>query len=358
LRLRDRDAIVTKEGLIFRVFGHSHPSNAHICDVEYAPAKLFLSDNPKAPRIKNDQVFYKFYEDEGWKLVRKNFQKYLIFHAMLRKKTLGVNNEDVREVRKPREKLERLIGTKTRDELVDALQTVLNLVTSSSGLSTTDFGVFGSILHGFHHPRLSDIDFTVYGREKINILCKTLQDFYSVKSSAITNEFTVTNAVEGKKWRFKNLNPKEFLWHQRRKLIYALFNDAKSGRAIKIEFEPVKDWNEIVNDYDPETSITQQGWVKMLARITKGDEAFFIPSIYGIEPLEIIEGPKNAYNATRIVSYVEEFRMQAGRDETVYVEGNLEELISRKRSCHQIALTYCPRYYEQVLKVALFADLC
>jgi hypothetical protein len=30
----------------------------------------------------------------------------------------------------------------------------------------------------------------------------------------------------------------------------------------------------------------------------------------------------------------------------------LEEAVSPKGSFHQITLTYCPRYYEQVLKVA------
>jgi hypothetical protein len=48
---------------------------------------------------------------------------------------------------------------------------------------------------------------------------------------------------------------------------------------------------------------------------------------------------------------MEEFRMQARRDETVYVEGNLEEVITPEERLTQISLTYCPRYYEQVLKV-------
>ena len=40
------------------------------------------------------------------------------------------------------------------------------------------------------------------------------------------------------------------------------------------------------------------------------------------------------------------------KDETVIVEGNLEQVVSPKNTWHQIALTYCPRYYEQMLKVA------
>jgi len=40
LRLRDRDAITTKEGLIFRVYGYTHPLDGFVCDLEYAPAEF------------------------------------------------------------------------------------------------------------------------------------------------------------------------------------------------------------------------------------------------------------------------------------------------------------------------------
>ena len=56
------------------------------------------------------------------------------------------------------------------------------------------------------------------------------------------------------------------------------------------------------------------------------DEAPFIPSIYGIEPLEVFAGPKEALEAKRVFSYMEEFRQQVQKDETVIVEGNLEEV--------------------------------
>jgi predicted nucleotidyltransferase len=90
----------------------------------------------------------------------------------------------------------------------------------------------------------------------------------------------------------------------------------------------------------------------MLARITEDYDAPFIPSIYSIEPLRVSEGAKEAHETKRIVSYLEEFRMQAQKGEIVYVEGNLEEVTTSTGSFYQVALTYCPRYYEQVLKVA------
>jgi len=351
LRLRDRDAIITKEGLIFRVFGYSHPSNAYICDVEYAPAEIFKSSNPKAFRSKGQRVFYKFYEDEGWKFIQNNFSQYTVFHKMLCKKVVGVNHLDIVKVRKPSEELGKLIEIEPKDELFTALQSVLEFTTQRASLSTNDFGVFGSMLHNFYHPKFSDIDLIIYGKEKTVKLCETLQELYKDAYSLLKNEFKSDEPIKGKRWRFRKYGPKEYLWHQRRKMIYALFSNQKSRRIVKTEFEPVKDWGEISNEYDSETKIVQRGWVKMFARIVEDQDAPFIPSVYGIEPIDVLYGTNGAIEAKRIVSFMEEFRMQARKDEKVYVEGNLEEVITPKGSFYQLTLTYCPKYYEQVLKV-------
>jgi predicted nucleotidyltransferase len=351
LKLRDRDAMITEEGLIFRVFGYSHPSNAYICDAEYAPAEVFKSDDPRAFRNKGQNVFFKFYEDEGWKFIQNNFPQYTFFHEMLRKNVIGVNHSNIVKVRKPDEELSKLIETEPKDELVTALQKVLEFTTQRSRLSTKNFGVFGSVFHGFHHPKFSDIDLIIYGRKNVVRLYETLQELCRDNSSPLKNEFETDESVEGKRWKFQNYNPKEYVWHQRRKMIYALFDDEKSGRIIKTEFEPVKGMEEISDAYDSQKRIVQRGWTKMTARVKEDRDAPFIPSIYGIEPLEVLSGTRNGIQARRVISYVEEFRMQARKDEAIYVEGNLEEVMTPKGNFHQVALTYCARYYEQVLKV-------
>jgi predicted nucleotidyltransferase len=351
LRLRDRDAIITKEGLIFRVFGYSHPLEAYICDVEYAPAEIFKSDNPKAFRSQGQRVFYKFYEDEGLKFVKKYNPQYLIFHNILRKEVVGIYNSDIVKVKRPDEKLREIMKTGPRDELIAALHEVLEFVVHRSSLSKEDFGVFGSLLHDFYHPKFSDLDCVIYGREKATKLRETLQELYEDRRSPLKNEFENNESIMGKRWRFQNYNPEEFVWHQQRKMIYALFDDGKSGRIIKTEFEPVKDWEEITCEDFSDVKIVQKGWVKMFARITEDKDAPFIPSVYGITPLTVSHGVKGAKEATRIVSYMEEFRLQAKEGEKAYVEGNLEEVATPDGSFYQVTLTYCPRYYEQVLKV-------
>ena len=351
LRLRDRDAIITKQGLIFRVLGYSHPPSAFVCDAEYASRKIFTSMDPRSPRGQDQKTFFKFYEDEGYKLIQKTYPQYLIKHEMLGKPVVGVCQKDVFKVRKPERKLQQIIGKTRPDELTEAMKSSLAIVLKATGLRSSDFGVFGSMLHDFHNPRFSDIDLVIYGKEHLAKLRNVLQAFYESADSPFENEFETDRSIAGKKWRFRNLSPEEYLWHQRRKLIYALFKGSRTGRTIKTEFEPVKAWNEITNDYDAKTRIVPRGWSRILARVVDDDDSPFIPSIYGVEPLEIIGGPKQALEARRVVSYLEEFRLQAKEGETVEIAGNLEEVKEPRGRFYQMILTYCPRYYEQALKV-------
>jgi len=349
LRLRDRDAIITEEGLIFRVYGYFHPPEAYVCDVEYAPSTLFRSHDPRALRVKGSKVYYKFYGDEGLRFAREKYPRYTIFYEPLQERLVGVHKLYIGKTRKPDERFAQLMVKPPKDLLLNALHKVFKTVADRSGLSEGAFGVFGSLLHGFYHPKFSDLDFTIYGRTKLDRLSETLGELYR-GGSPLQNEFASEDAIKGKPWRILNYSPKEYLWHQRRKMIYALFADEESGRVIKTEFEPVKGWDEICNEYSPDARIMKKGWIKALARITEDYDAPFIPSIYQIEIMKLLEGPR-VWDTQRVISYLEEFRMQAKRDEEVYVEGNLEQVITSKGAFHQITLTYGPRYYEQVLKV-------
>ena len=352
-KLRDRDAIVTREGLIFRVLGYMHPPEGYICDLEYAPSGIFRSNNPKAPRGFGKKVFYKFYGDEGWSFIRRRFPHHMILFKPLGKKILGVKCRNIVEVRKPEEVLRKIINLKPKDELLKILQRILKIIVDSNGLSPHNFGVFGSILHGFHNPNFSDIDLIIYGKDNLRRLRSILREIYADKSFPLSNEFENKNLVSQimrKTWHFKNLSPKEFIWHQKRKLIYGVFHENSSKRMIKIEFEPVKSWSEIHNEYEDLENITWKGWIKALLKVRDDSEGAYMPSIYYVEPLEIIKGPK-VDDILRVVSYLEEFRMQCLKDEVIFVEGNLEMVKTRDETFHQITLTYGPRYYEQVLKV-------
>lgn len=347
-RLRDRDAIVTGEGLLFRVYGYMHPPNAYVCDPEYAPEGVFVSAQPRALRkgLDQEQIFYKFFSDEGLRFIERNYPRYTVPYAPLQRSLVGVRVQDIREAWEPTGKFMQLVQHDPKDALVEELRSLWRVLKTRARMSMNDFGVFGSLLHGFYHPMYSDLDFTVYGGKQLQTLREMLEETYGEKDSKLGNEFVSEDVVKGKMWHFKNYSLKEYVWHQRRKLIYAVFKG--KTRPIKTEFEPVKRWEEIHNEYNPEQRITRIDWIKAKARITENKDAPFMPSIYGVELLQ----SDQPYDVRRILSYVEEFRMQAEKDETVTVEGNLEKVTAPDDSFYQITLTHGPRYYEQVLKLS------
>jgi len=342
LKLRDRDYIVGLNGLVFRVLGYTHPADGYVCDLEYVPAALYKSRNPRAPRGYPEVVYYKLYGDEPFRLVKGMFPEYMVYYKPLARKLPGVPRKLIREVRLPSDGLRNLVED-CEDELVDMLRTVLDKVVEVSGLKLGDFGVFGSLLLGFHHPKLSDLDFVIYGSDNLRELRDCLKDLYMERF--MVNEFEKPLRLN---WRFTEYPYKLFLIHQRRKLIYGIYKPSSSVRPVKVEFEPVKSWDEIVNKYDIIDRVIRLGWIKAVLKVLDDSEAAFMPSIYGVELEEVVKGPK-VDSVERVVSYVEEYRLQAFRDERIYVEGWLERVQSRDKIFHQITLTYGPRYYDQTL---------
>lgn len=349
MELRDRDYIITEDGFIFRVYGYIHPESAYVCDPEYATPEVFMSKNPRACRGKKELCYCKFFSDEGMKLILQRYPKYSVFFWPLQKCVVGVNIKDITKICKPEEGLQLLLAKNPHDVLLKAMNNLLEIVSFSSGLSKSSFGVFGSLLHGFYHPNFSDLDFTIYGRDNLYRLCEALEELYN-EDKGLRNEFNSILAVSGKDWKFINYSLKEYLWHQRRKMIYAYFESKSAKRVIKVEFEPIRAWNEITNEYSPFTRISHVGWIKAIVEITDDKDAPFIPSIYQINVKKVLEGPK-VDDIIRIFSYLEEFRMQAKKGEQVQVEGNVERVVNGTNVFHQITLSYGSRYYEQTLKV-------
>ncbi len=351
-RTRDRDSPVTSEGLIFRVYGYSHPRRSCVCDLEYAPEEIYSTDDHRSIRQSSSRRYYKFYVDGGLRFVAKNYPQYQVFSDPLQRRLVGLTSDQVVELRKPEEKLANLLkeNSPRRDKLMRALQEVLDTIMNHSKLHLHDFGVFGSILHDFYHPDFSDLDLIVYGKRNLRSLRETLQDLYGTKSPNIVNEFDDWKKwAKGRHWFFRNISVDEFCKCCRRKLIYGVYGPANAGRDYKVEFEPVKDWSEINEKYDPNSRIRRLGWVSAIAEITDDSDSFFIPSVYTIEMRRLMKGPSIG-PIEKIVSFVEEFRGQAEAGQEVIVKGNLEEVEDSKGKHYQITLTRTSDYYEQVLK--------
>ncbi len=344
---RDRDSPVTPEGLIFRAYGYDHPPDACFCDLEYAPETIYETDNPRALRNGGSTKYYKFYFDGGLKFISEHYSQYQIYNKSLERLLVGVQKNQISRVVRPDDQLQVLMSTEG-DPLIETLKEVLNLIIESSTLGLEDFGVFGSLAHSFHNPLYSDIDLIIYGKREMEELRATLFELF--EDGVLTNEFEDwTTDMPPVHWNFTRYSKKEYGRYQKRKLLYATYSSEKLGRVIKIEFEPVRRWNEIQNEYQKTTLIENSGRVEAVVRVVSDDETGFMPSIYPVE-LEKIDRHIDPHDLIRVVSYVEEFRLQIEEGETALVRGDLERVETTAGQFHQIVLSYGDDYFDQVLK--------
>jgi predicted nucleotidyltransferase len=347
VRFRDRDAPITDDDLIFRTYGYDHPPGSCFCDLEYAPETLYRSDDPRAVRDGLPKKHYKFYFDGGLKFALARDPPYKILHKPLGVEMVGVDGSRISRVVRPQQRLQELMETES-DPLTEACEEVLSLVTDGSSLKRRDFGVFGSLAHGFHNPRYSDIDLIVYGRKQLSELRETLVELYG--DGNLRNEFEDWSPRDPPAhWNFTHYSKEEYGLSQLRKGIYTTYDSKDLNRRVKVEFEPVRRWDEVTNAYGAINRITSLGRVEATGEILAGDEGGFMPSVYPVRLLEI-SNDIDCGDVLRIVSYVEEFRLQLKAGETALIRGNLERVERKDRVFHQITLSYGEDYYDQVLK--------
>jgi predicted nucleotidyltransferase len=347
MRFRDRDAPVTPEGLIFRTYGYDHPPDSCFCDLEYASESTYKTDNPKAIRTGRSTNFYKFYLDGGLRFAMKHEPPYVLFHEPMGQEMVGVKAEQLSGVMRPDERLKELLDEED-DPLVETARDVLDLVLERSSLRLHDFGVFGSLAHGFYHTQYSDVDLIVYGVEQLKELRSTLVELYG--EGSMMNEFdTWTPEDPPQHWNFTDYKKAEYGGYQRRKLIYARYPSSKLGRTVNVEFEPVRRWDEIRNEYLTTERIEQLGRVEAVGEVLSDDEGGFMPSVYPVE-LHEVSCDVDPGIIGRVVSYVKEYRLQLIEGETTLIKGNLERVLTEDGEFHQITLSYGPDYFGQVLK--------
>ena len=355
---RDRDYLITKEGIIFRVYGYIHPSDQCVCDVEYAPESIYYSNNPRAIRYlclddgnMRENRFFKFYFDGGLRFVQQKYPQYQIYYKPLDSKLVGLETDQIYRKIEPQEELQEILNSELNDSLLKTMNHILEIILESSSLKVSDFGVFGSICLDFYHVKYSDIDFIIYGRKELKELRNTLLDIYMSKDLNIYNEFENIDLSSFIKtsWKFENYSLKDYVENEKSKLIYSVIDSPFSDRTIKIEFEPVKKISEINNEYDDIVSIENQGWTELTAKILDDSDAFYLQSIYKIAVLDVLIGKRR--EVQQICNYLEEFRGIAQKDDIILVKGNLERVICNNSEYFQVTLSYgVKNHSKQVLK--------
>ena len=159
---RDRDHLLTRDGLYFTVVGNIHPQDRIIAYLKYFPKSSKKDKNNLIRTIKQYNIPNLI---ESIKIVEKNYPHYLCQLENYDFKFPSVPIIDIKKHFIPEEKLSDLLVSSDLDSLSQKALYLTKILSKESEISINDFGITGSILLGIHDPNLSDIDITVYGKE-------------------------------------------------------------------------------------------------------------------------------------------------------------------------------------------------
>lgn len=319
----DRDFIKTNEGFFFCVVGAVHPPKRVVSYIKYVPSEsgIWGTGGEKFSRILQKYTIPNLLQTFNY--LEQNYPHY-IFHSSADSITItAVPYENVKKHCKPEQKLAQLRQGNQLDSLQAKLVRFTRFLEQTSGVSKEMFGVTGSLLLDIHNPNFSDIDITVYG----------VKNSWALKDAITkTGADTPMKRLSGKAlkdWCIKKaqhypLTPAEALTLYERKWNLGLFE----GTWVSIH--PIKLEKEVTKKYGQQT-YKPCGQVIIRAVVNDNMESHFLPAVYQIKDVNILDGPHHD-PITEVVSFETLYDSLAENGETIQVKGKLEKVTEKQSS--------------------------
>jgi predicted nucleotidyltransferase len=281
----DRDFIKTVDGFYSCVVGYIHPPDRVISYIKYIPASggRWGRGEKRYGRFLPDYTVPSLIENI--RFLRENHPKYVFYSNVLNTTMSCCPVNMISEHYAPEIKLRELFENEKRDPLQEELVSLVEVI-SGGNYSSRAFGVTGSILTDIHRPEFSDIDLTIYGRRSSLEARKRLLNLYD-------SEGTRLRRLEGRELE---------AWCESKTRIYPLTRDEaediyrrKWNRGIfegtLFSIHPVRLTEEITEAYGDRVFLPQ-GMMRVEATISDTSESMFLPCTYGVEDVNVLEGPR------------------------------------------------------------------
>ncbi|MHA1594885.1 MAG: nucleotidyltransferase domain-containing protein [Candidatus Baldrarchaeia archaeon] len=302
---RDGDVVISRDNIIFYVFGYSHPANRVIAYPKYIPENLvgmFDISFLKSVHWKFSGISMyrprKLFSPDVYVKELSTFTKKLpeyVYHCIFSGKLfIAVPRELIKYVYVPEEGLKRLICKREKDDLERRALQLIELLSTESSVDIEDFGIHGSILLGMHRKG-SDIDIAVYGAENYRRVRNALEKLHRSGELKIIFEDD-TDLYRKNKGLFLNT---KFVVNAIRK-----YEEIKEryGKMLYHAIHPVK----------------------FVCKIKDARESVFRPAIYKISLCDI--RPDVDAKPEELVSMIGAYRGYAREGDIIYGVGMLEKV--------------------------------
>jgi hypothetical protein len=321
---RDRDFLQTSEGFFFCVVGPLHPPERVISYIKYVPSDsgVWGNDQKRFSRLLQKYTITNLLETFNY--LEANYPHYL-YHSPVDNITItAVPPKNIKTHFKPEQKLAELRQTSQLDSLQQKLIRYTKFLEETSGVPAESFGVTGSLLLDIHQPKFSDLDVTVYGVENSWLLYKALSKSLDSGNSMKRLEGKALEEWGIRKAKQYPFSPEDALKIYERKWNLGVFEDKW------VSIHPVKLESDVIGEYG-EATYHPCGQVTIRAVVRDNTDCLFLPSVYKVKEIEVLEGPQIGM-VTEVVSYESLYDSLAENDETIQTKGKLERVIEKGTS--------------------------
>ena len=314
------DFLELQDDSIFEVKGLTHPPGRVIAYPRYV-----IDDN--GDRVRDSKRFKKLYSfKERNYLMNQKYSSYLVIDPVFNRQLPEVPYEEVRFHNKPEDALYRLRHKDDIDETERRAVELADLLENISGVSSSNIGISGSIMVGFHKPS-SDIDIVTYGAKESMCLRDSMKNTF--KNQSNIRRYSHTELVNLYRFRVPDtIMPfDEFVKHEKRKSFQGIFKDHEF--FIRYLSESKETYGDSI--------YFQEGLSKIKAKVTDCSESFFTPCKYQLGQVEVTKGI-DLPGISEAVSYRGRFCEQAEVGEEVELQGALEKVVSSTGEHRRIIL--------------------
>lgn len=318
---KDRDFLRTCEGMFFCVTGYLHPPDRYTAYLKYSPtsdgkwedeATAYRRELPYY-HVRNVAKTIRYLEERYPAYVQDCPVRDFRFSVVLRERVARyyVPEARLREIlRDPQDPLEE-----------QARDLALHMATGA-GVDPAALGITGSVLIDLHNPGFSDIDLTVYGLDNARRLREALREGRVPRVRRLDDAFMM-KWCEGLAKRFP-LTVEEAQYFATRRWNYGTYQ----GRYFSVH--PIRSDDEITEAYG-EHIYRSRGSGRIRATVVDASEALFIPAVYRVEDVRLLEGDSEVARVREIVSYEGLYRDIVEANSAIEAKGKLETVDGQPR---------------------------
>jgi predicted nucleotidyltransferase len=317
---KDRDFIQTAEGMLFCLTGYLHPPDKYTAYLKYSPAP---AGKWKAGEIsyRRDMSYYHVSNVAAVvDFLEQNYPHYVHYCPVRGIKFSMVPHQYVKEYYRPEDRLAEILAH-PRDALEEELCDMVAEIVTHAGIGTENLGITGSILLKIHDPHFSDIDLTIYGLEN------------SLRLKAMVKEgrsecFGPVGEEQRRTWSRHVVERFPLTYDQARYLADRRWRYGYFGQRY-FSLHPTRRDEEIRERYGDRV-YRDRGVVRIVATVVDASESMFLPAIYRVEDVIImereIEGIAGDIEIGEIVSYEGLYCEVADAGDEVEAHGKLEQV--------------------------------